>query len=66
MTYNHERACQCQAAYAKVHGLPQLAPLSGFCFRCGRDIYADGGFSVEAAALHLITYCPFCHRSFAD
>lgn len=67
MTYNHDMACDCQAAYAKDHNLPHFAPITGYCWRCGRDIYdKDDGFSVEEAATRLITYCPRCHRSFND
>lgn len=43
-----------------------FAPSDGRCYRCKRQIYSDGGISVEKASAELTTGCPFCHASFVD
>ncbi|WP_347145928.1 hypothetical protein [Parabacteroides goldsteinii] len=43
-----------------------VAPPDGRCYRCKRQIYSDGGISVERASTELTTGCPFCHTSFVD
>lgn len=49
--------------FAKGKG---FAPRSGYCYSCGKNIYEEGGISVEKAGKELITGCPFCHRSYVD
>lgn len=43
-----------------------LAPATGYCYRCHRQIYDVGGISVEKARTDLVTGCPFCHVSYVD
>ena len=43
-----------------------FAPSNGRCYRCKRQIYSDGGISVEKASAELTTGCPFCYASFVD
>ena len=63
-----------QEKYCHEKHYPHFAPRSGFCYRCGRDIYRQitwpsghtTGISVEGAGNHLITGCPHCHYSFCE
>ena len=64
-TYNAEKAFEAQMEYCDKNNLPLFAPRR-FCFKCSRDIYDEGGISVEEAGKALITYCPHCHKSFID
>ncbi len=66
MTYDVEQAIIAQAKYIDVNELPFFSPRNGICFACRRQIYADGGYSVESASTELITGCPWCHRSYCD
>lgn len=43
-----------------------FAPPDGSCYRCHRNIYSEGGISVERASKELITGCPSCHVSYVD
>ena len=79
-TYNVDQAIIAQKEYLKELAKrdPQdwmssnfskgigFAPSDGRCYCCGKQIYADGGISVEEASTELTTGCPFCHRSFVD
>ena len=49
--------------FAKGQG---FAPRNGVCWCCHKNIYGDGGISVEQASSELTTGCPFCHMSFVD
>lgn len=63
-----------QARFCREHSVPVFAPAGGFCYRCGRNIYADvvrrrgvsRGISVEKAGRELITGCPHCAATFVD
>lgn len=67
-------ACEAQARYCRDNGLPLFAPSGGFCFRCGRDIYANvrrgrgvsRGIGADEAGRRLITGCPHCYATFVD
>ena len=65
--WNEEiRACiETQKKYCKDNKAPHFAPEDGFCYNCGKQIYADGR-SIEYASKNLITGCPHCHRSYCD
>ncbi|MFK2341673.1 hypothetical protein ACIXN4_10475 [Bacteroides fragilis] len=43
-----------------------FAPSNGICYRCKKQIYSEGGISVERASTELTTGCPFCHTSYVD
>lgn len=43
-----------------------FAPSDGICYRCKKQIYSEGGISVERASKELTTGCPFCHTSYVD
>lgn len=43
-----------------------FAPSNGICYRCKKQIYSEGGISVERASTELTTGCPFCYISFVD
>lgn len=66
MEYNQTKANIEQERYCDEHKFPHFAPRTGTCWCCGKNIYAEGGISVEEAGLRLITGCPFCHRSYVD
>lgn len=79
-TYNVEQAIAAQKDFLKrvakndqrgsmansFVGGEGFAPSNGVCYRCIRQIYSEGGISVEKASTELITGCPFCHSSFVD
>ena len=58
-------AIAAQQQYCKEHKAPHFAPDDGFCYSCGKQIYANGR-SVKYASENLITGCPHCHRSYCD
>lgn len=77
--YNTEKAKKGQIEYCKRTGAPHFAPQDGYCWKCGRDIYAPEtrkndytgkefqiGISVKEASESLVTGCPFCHRSYCE
>lgn len=78
--YNVKEAIEAQKNYLKERAKSNTAdwmydsfskgigfgPSNGICFSCGRQIYSDGGISVETASRELTTGCPFCHRSYVD
>lgn len=43
-----------------------FATSNGICYRCKKQIYSEGGISVERASTELTTGCPFCHTSYVD
>lgn len=45
-------------------GRINLCPPDGFCYACGRNIRDK--ISAEEAAGKYITFCPYCHHSFAE
>ena len=68
-TFSPWKAEKAQEEYCKVHDAPEFFPnhYVGFmCYRCHRNIFSPGGYSVEFASNHLITGCPFCHASYCD
>ena len=79
-TYNIQKAVEAQQEYLKKLAVrnpndwmaPEFAkgkgfaPSSGYCYCCGKNIYGEGGISVEEAGSQLTTGCPFCHRTFVD
>lgn len=64
--HNIKEACQTQKAYCDRKHYPYFAPPDGRCYRCGRNIYDEGGYTVETAGNTLITGCPFCHYSYCE
>lgn len=65
LTYEPELANKKQVEYCERTNTPHFAP-SGKCWNCCRNIFLEGGISVEEASGCLITGCPFCHRSYCD
>lgn len=63
-TFNIVLATKAQENYTE-HS-PLFAPSDGVCWKCNKQIYSEGGISVEKASSELVTGCPFCHRSFVD
>lgn len=64
-----------QKRYCKEKIYPHFAPVSGICWKCNQQIYAEGknrsgnlskGISVEKAGSELITGCPHCNWSYCD
>lgn len=66
MTYDPESAAMAQEARCHELEMPRFAPNDGRCPNCRRNIYEEGGYSLEYAAEHAITGCPFCHHSFVE
>ena len=68
--FNIQEAREAQAKFCDSKGLPLLAPESGKCFSCRRNIYRlpDGPYaiSVKSAGATHITGCPHCNRSYCD
>ena len=62
--YNVQKSIEAQREYCRKNEMPQLAPHSGFCWKCGKQIYT--AITVEQAGKSLVTYCPHCHKSFDD
>ena len=76
-TYNVAEAIAAQKAYCEKTGAPRFAPYDGVCYSCHQQIYAGeivkaghiryhSGYSVEYAASHLVTGCPYCYASYVD
>ena len=68
-TYDDVRAGAAQSRYCEANDAPHFAPYWSNdyrCYHCHRNIYAEGGISVEEAGSRLITGCPFCHYSFCE
>lgn len=79
-TYDIQAACKAQREYviewAKQHPKDMFsnsfskgsafAPSHGYCYRCNKNIYSEGGISVEQASTSFVTGCPFCHISYVD
>ena len=68
-TFNPAEAVKAQEEYCKKRGVPFFAPnqyIGYKCYRCNRNIYVEGGISVEKARSELITGCPFCHYSYVE
>ena len=65
-TFDTLAAIRAQEKYCDENHVPHFAP-HGRCYSCGRDIYASpNGYSVEYAASHLITGCPYCFMSYCE
>lgn len=67
--FNPIKASNAQEEYCRRNNAPHFAPNANIdyrCYHCGRNIYGRGGWSVEYAAKHLVTGCPFCHYSFVE
>ena len=56
---------EAQRRFCNAHAYPWFAPIR-YCPKCHRDIYGSGGYSLDYAATHLITGCPFCHWSYCE
>jgi len=72
-TFDSVKACEAQAKLCKENNFPHFAPLSGVCYKCGRNIYRQienagykSGHSIEKASSELITGCPHCHISYCE
>lgn len=63
--YNRERAVQAQKAACEEYETPMFVS-DGQCPNCHRNVYDEGGYSVEYASEHVITGCPWCHYSFVE
>jgi len=55
---------EAQREYRKRTGSPCFAPDNGICWRCSRQIF--NAISLESASNHLVTGCPYCHRSYVS
>ena len=69
IVYDPDKAGEAQDRYCEEHHVPRFAPSKYADYRCGgcyKNIYRDGGISVEEAGRRLVTGCPFCHRSFCE
>lgn len=64
-TYDINKAVEAQKKFCEENELPNFAG-NGACFSCGRNVYDEGGYSVEYASERLVTGCPYCFRSFCD
>lgn len=65
--FNSHKARIAQRKYCEEKKYPDFAPINtGICYSCRRDIFSEGGISVEEAATEHITGCPFCHHSYCD
>ena len=73
--YRPREAAEAQARFCERNGYLLFAPYSGYCYKCGRNIYTPfktragdmlPGYTVEQAGHTLITCCPFCHVSYID
>lgn len=64
--YNIIKAILAQKKYCKTLGFMHFAPEDGCCYKCGKNIYAEKGISVDLAGRHLVTGCPHCNTSFID
>ena len=64
--HNIIKAILAQKKYCTTWGYMQFAPQDGCCYRCGKNIYDDEGYSVDLAGRHLVTGCPHCNASFVD
>lgn len=53
-----------QQALCDALGRINLVPEEGYCWHCGQNIWNK--ISTEEAAGKYITYCPYCHHSFAE
>lgn len=79
-TYDVDKAIEAQKEYCKEFAAKHpedgmhdsmsrgqgFAPMNGVCYRCHRQMYSEGGISVERARRNLTTGCPFCHYSFVE
>lgn len=79
-TYDVAKAIEAQKEYCKEYAAKHpkdwmhdrmskgqgFAPMSGVYYRCHRQMYAEGGISVERARTELTTGCPFCYHSFVE
>ena len=66
LKYSAAKAMQAQLDYCDEKGYPCFLPSWNICPKCCRNIFGDGGYSVEVAGNTLITSCPFCNKSFDD
>lgn len=62
-----ERCIEAQRRYCDDHGYPMFCPSDGGCWCCGHNIFGGRfGFTEEQSGAMLITFCPYCSRSFVD
>lgn len=80
MTYDVKAAIEAQERYLKsiaeeckgtfmydnMKNGTGFGPSDGVCYCCHRNIYSEGGISVETAGKEMTTECPFCHRDYTD
>lgn len=73
--FNVSDSMVAQEHYCKEKEYPLFAPNNGICWKCNKQIYAEGknrmgnlskGISVEKAGSELITGCPHCNWSYCD
>ena len=64
--HNIIKAILAQKKYCELTGSPRFAPQDGCCYKCGKNIYNDEGYSVDYARKNLVTGCPHCKTSFVD
>lgn len=58
------KAAEAQKHYCNTKKCPMFAPMDGYCYRCGSNIYRK--YTPEWAGKTLITSCPYCNASFTD
>lgn len=64
--FNIEKAVKAQKELREKHDYPCFAPSNGNCYNCRKNVYSEGGISVEKASRELTTGCPHCNKSFVD
>lgn len=63
--FEHREACyKAQLAFCEAQKVPFFVPPSGVCYACRQNVYDR--HTIGGAGTHLITGCPFCHKSFVD
>lgn len=64
-----QKAIEVQHVYCQIKDKPEFAPMTGYCWKCGRNIYdpdREGHYDLNYAMTHLITGCPYCHSTYCD
>ena len=69
-TFDPDKAAEAQIRFCDENEYPVFCPTSKAsdyaCYRCRKNIFERGGYSVERASNELITGCRFCCFSFVE
>lgn len=55
---------EAQVNYCTFKEIPTFAPIDGWCYSCGKNIYSK--ITLDQASSDVITGCPHCHHSFVS